>query len=127
MHTVRATVAHSTFVVHAERLVESERLIPPWYLYYSKREELMDLWTEILTEDVGATHVEDQTVVWAMDGAREYNVRAVKEQLERRRAWRRANERFIERSRQMREQMDRRQEAADVLREHGYGDQEIPL
>jgi hypothetical protein len=87
----------------------------------------MDLWTEILTEDVGATHVGDQTVVWAMDGAQEYNVRAVKEQLERRRAWRRANERFIERSRQMREQMDRRQEAADVLREHGYGDQEIPL
>jgi len=75
------------------------------------------MWTEILTEDVGVTHVNGYHVVFALtENVEEYQVRAAKEGLELRKVFEFHKEQLNE----VKEEIEKQQRMVDVLKDAGY-------
>lgn len=78
----------------------------------------MDVWTEVITEDIAATHVGEVCVLVNIGDATEYDLRDVEDYLSRRRV----REEYTGRMREMRDRMAKRQRARRRLERHGIGD-----
>ena len=87
----------------------------------------MEVRTEILSEGVGATHVDGQTVVWPIGDPPEQHVEAVLQALEERKAREAAKEAFMKQSRELRRDLAEKSQARDRLEEAGYDPSEVPL
>ena len=75
------------------------------------------MWTEILTEDIGVTHVNGHHVVFGLsDNVKEYQVRAAKEALE----WRQVFEFQQKQLEKLTEEIEKQQRMMDVLKDAGY-------
>ena len=75
------------------------------------------MWTEILTEDIGVTHVNGHHVVFRLsDNVEEYQVRAAKEGLELRKVFEFHKEQLNE----VKEEIEKQQRMMDVLKDAGY-------
>jgi len=75
------------------------------------------VWTEILTEDVGVTHVNGHHVVFGLsDNVEEYQVHAAKEALE----WRQVFEFQQNQLEKLTEEIEKQQRMMDVLKDAGY-------
>jgi ferredoxin-fold anticodon binding domain-containing protein len=75
------------------------------------------MWTEILTEDIGVTHVNGHHVVFGLsDNVEEYQVRAAKEALE----WREMFKFQQSQLEQLTKEMEKQQRMMDVLKDAGY-------
>jgi len=75
------------------------------------------MWTEILTEDIGVTHVNGHHVVFGLsDNVEEYQVRAAKEALE----WRQVLEFQQNQLERLTEEIEKQQRMMDVLKNAGY-------
>jgi IS1 family transposase len=81
------------------------------------------MWTEILNENFGVTHIDGCKIPWSMGDVTEEECREVITCLEERAAWRSYRDQW----RSLNEEMKRRENAVERLMEARYDRDEIPL
>lgn len=86
------------------------------------------MWTEILNEKIGVTHIHDQMIVWPLgEDVKEYEIEVAMKELRRRRVRKQLEEQFRADVEAMKRDMERRETARQRLVEAGYDSDEIPL